>query len=159
VAPLAKTADDLPSTGRLGKLFANLLFLRLLFVCCGLEYPSVNSRALSFLDQTLTFPPARREKVSSSPTVVVARSGPGLLPVVGVILPLPNEARYVENVPFSLPNFVHCFLSATAWSTSDFCSVRLVFLVIFRYATRYQPNRPWHHDSSSSVPSLSSLHR
>lgn len=55
--------------------------------------------------------PALSLSCTFSAIVVVALSGPGLL-------------------PFSEPNFAHFCLSATAWSTTDFCSVRFIRLVI-----------------------------
>jgi hypothetical protein len=60
----------------------------------------------------LTLLPGVSFRKTVSPTVVVALSGPGLL-------------------PFSSPNFAHVFRSATACSTSDFCRVRLILLVIW----------------------------
>ena len=81
MATLAETADDLSSAGGLGELLANLLFLRRFFVCCGLGGEHSSVKFLVSQNQTLTFPPARRDNETSSPTVVVARSGPGLLPV------------------------------------------------------------------------------
>ncbi len=61
-----------------------------------------------------------------SPTVVVALSGPGLL-------------------PFSSPNLAHVFRSATACSTNDFCRVRLILLVIssdYKNRQRAEAERP-----------------
>lgn len=54
--------------------------------------------------------------VTFSPTVVVALSGPGLL-------------------PFSAPNLDHFCLSATAWSTMDFCNVRLILRMTWQIAS------------------------
>lgn len=42
VAALAKTTDDFSSPGTLGELLANLFFLRLFFVRCGLKVSSVD---------------------------------------------------------------------------------------------------------------------
>ena len=64
------------------------------------------------VDQNRTLFPGESFRKTVSPTVVVALSGPGLL-------------------PFSSPNLAHVFLSATACSTSDFWRVRLIFLVIW----------------------------
>ena len=59
-----------------------------------------------------TLLPALSFSETFSPTVVVARSGPGLF-------------------PFSCPNFAHVFRSATEWSTTAFCNTRLIFRVIY----------------------------
>jgi hypothetical protein len=56
--------------------------------------------------------PALIFSATFSPTVVVARSGPLAL-------------------PFSAPNLSHLRRSATVWSTTDFCSTRLVRRVIY----------------------------